>query len=121
MIKGALTSVILMFVFIPIPVVHFVAVPLSPFIGGFIGGGIAKADKEKIIVFSLITTGITFIPCAILVIYSLIQKINNVEVLGINPTLAIIISIILIPYTWFGNIVGAFISYVIRSKNESST
>ena len=121
MIKGALTSVILMFVFIPIPVVHFVAVPLSPFIGGFIGGGIAKADKEKIIVFSLITTGITFIPCAILVIYSLIQKINNVEVLGINPTLAIIISIILIPYTWFGNIVWALISYVIRSKNESST
>jgi hypothetical protein len=55
------------------------------------------------------------------VIYSLIQKINNVEVLGINPTLAIIISIILIPYTWFGNIVGALISYVIRSKNESST
>jgi len=120
MIKGALTSVILMFVFIPIPVVHFVAVPLSPFIGGFIGGGIAKADKEKIIVFSLITTGITFIPCAILVIYSLIQKIN-VDVLGINPTLAIIISIILIPYTWFGNIVGALISYLIRSKNESST
>ena len=48
MIKGALTSVILMFVFIPIPVVHFFAVPLSPFIGGFIGGAIAKAEKERI-------------------------------------------------------------------------
>ena len=51
MLKGALTSVILMFVFIPIPVVHFFAVPLSPFIGGFIGGSIAKAEKEKIILF----------------------------------------------------------------------
>ena len=50
MIKGALTSVILMFVFIPIPVVHFFAVPLSPFIGGFIGGAIAKAEKERIII-----------------------------------------------------------------------
>ena len=47
MIKGALTSVILMFVFIPIPIVHFFAVPLSPFIGGFIGGAIAKAEKEN--------------------------------------------------------------------------
>ena len=55
MIKGALTSVILMFVFIPIPIVHFFAVPLSPFIGGFIGGAIAKAEKEKIIIFSFVS------------------------------------------------------------------
>ena len=48
MLKGSLVSVILMFIFIPIPVVHFFAVPLSPFIGGYIGGSIAKAEREKI-------------------------------------------------------------------------
>ena len=77
MLKGALTSVILMFVFIPIPVVHFFAVPLSPFIGGFIGGSIAKAEKEKIILFSFITTGITAIPSFFIIIYSYMKYIRN--------------------------------------------
>ena len=74
MLKGALTSVILMFIFIPIPVIHFFAVPLSPFIGGFIGGSIAKAEKEKIIIFSIITTSITAIPRVFIIIYALIQR-----------------------------------------------
>ena len=99
MLKGALTSVILMFVFIPIPVVHFFAVPLSPFIGGFIGGSIAKAEKEKIILFSFITTGITAIPSFFIIIYSFIRRSNNLEVAGMDPFLAIILAIILIPYT----------------------
>ena len=116
MIKGALTSVILMFVFIPIPIVHFFAVPLSPFIGGFIGGAIAKAEKEKIIIFSFITTGITFIPCLKIIIYSIIQMINESEVAGMNPWWAIVISTALIPYTWFGNLVGALIGYTARSR-----
>ena len=116
MIKGALTSVILMFVFIPIPIVHFFAVPLSPFIGGFIGGAIAKAEKEKIIIFSFITTGITFIPCLIIIIYSIIQMINESEVAGMNPWWTIVISTALIPYTWFGNLVGALIGYTARSR-----
>jgi len=76
MIKGALTSVILMFVFIPIPIVHFFAVPLSPFIGGFIGGAIAKAEKEKIIIFSFITTGIKLLYLILLCLIEGIKKIN---------------------------------------------
>ena len=118
MIKGSLTSVILMFVFIPIPVVHFFAVPLSPFIGGFIGGSIAKAEKEKIILFSLITTGITAIPSFFIIIYSFIQRSNNLEVAGMDPLLAIIFAVILIPYTWFGNTIGALISYTARGKSN---
>ena len=118
MLKGALTSVILMFVFIPIPVVHFFAVPLSPFIGGFIGGSIAKAEKEKIILFSLITTGITAIPSIFIIIYSFIQRSNNLEVAGMDPFLAIILAVILIPYTWFGNTIGALVSYAARAKSN---
>ena len=118
MLKGALTSVILMFVFIPIPVVHFFAVPLSPFIGGFIGGSIAKAEKEKIILFSFITTGITAIPSFFIIIYSFIQRSNDLEVAGMDPFLAIILAVILIPYTWFGNTIGALISYAARGKSN---
>ncbi len=118
MLKGSLVSVILMFIFIPIPVVHFFAVPLSPFIGGYIGGSIAKAEREKIIYFSLITTAITAIPSILIVIYSLIQRSNESEVAGIDPILAIILAVVLIPYTWFGNLVGALISYIFRSKSN---
>ena len=116
MIKGALTSVILMFVFIPIPVVHFFAVPLSPFIGGFIGGAIAKAEKERIIIFGFVTAGIAFIPCSIIIIFSIVQLINESEVAGMNPWWAIVLSSVLIPYTWFGNLVGALIGYTARSR-----
>lgn len=118
MLKGALTSVILMFIFIPIPVVHFFAVPLSPFIGGFIGGSIAKAEKEKIIIFSIITTSITAIPSIFIIIYALIQKSNHLEVAGMDPILAIVLAIVLIPYTWFGNLIGALISYAARAKSN---
>lgn len=117
-LKGALTSVILMFIFIPIPIVHFFAVPLSPFIGGFIGGSIAKAEKEKIIFFSFITTGITAIPSIFIIIYSLIQRSNQSDVAGMDPILAMILAIVLIPYTWFGNLVGALISYTARAKSN---
>ena len=114
MLKGALTSVILMFIFIPIPVVHFFAVPLSP----FIGGSIAKAEKEKIIIFSFITTAITAIPSFFIIIYALIQRSNESNVAGMDPFLAIILAIILIPYTWFGNLIGALISYTARAKSN---
>tara|TARA_B100001250_G_scaffold121882_1_gene103406 strand:- start:6928 stop:7341 length:414 start_codon:yes stop_codon:yes gene_type:complete len=117
-LKGALTSVILMFIFIPIPIVHFFAVPLSPFIGGFIGGSIAKAEKEKIIFFSFLTTGITAIPSIFIIIYSLIQRSNQSDVAGMDPILAMILAIVLIPYTWFGNLVGALISYTARAKSN---
>jgi|TARA_B110000914_G_C15351080_1_gene393935 hypothetical protein len=115
MIKGALISIILVFVILPIPIVHFF-VPIMPFIGGFIGGGIAKADKGRIIIFSLVTAGITFIPCSIILIYSIIQYLNEADVMGINPVLAIVLAIAFIPYTWFANLVGALISYTARSR-----
>lgn len=118
MLKGSLASVILMFIFIPIPVVHFFAVPLSPFIGGFIGGSIAKAEKEKIIFFSFLTTGITAIPSVLIIIYSIIQSSNKSDVAGMDPILAMVLAIVLIPYTWFGNLVGALISYAARAKSS---
>ena len=117
MIKGALISIILVFVILPIPIVHFF-VPVMPFVGGFIGGGIAKADKEKIIIFSFITAGITFIPFSLIIIYSIIQYLNEADVMGINPVFTIILALIFIPYTWFANLIGALISYISRSKSN---
>lgn len=117
MLKGALISIILVFAILPIPIVHFF-VPLMPFVGGFIGGGIAKADKEKIITFSLITAAITFIPCSLIIFYSIIQQLNEADVMGINPIFTIILAIVFIPYTWFANLIGALISYIARSKSN---
>jgi len=117
MIKGALISIILVFAILPIPIVHFF-VPIMPFVGGFIGGGIAKADKGKIITFSLVTAGITFIPCSLIIIYSIIQYLNESEVMGINPIFTIILAVIFIPYTWFANLIGALLSYVARSRSN---
>tara|TARA_B110000263_G_C14871536_1_gene313221 strand:- start:36 stop:392 length:357 start_codon:yes stop_codon:yes gene_type:complete len=117
MIKGALISIILVFAILPIPIVHFF-VPIMPFVGGFIGGGIAKADKGKIITFSFVTAGITFIPCSLIIIYSIIQYLNESEVMGINPIFTIILAVIFIPYTWFANLIGALLSYVARSRSN---
>ena len=35
-----------------------------------------------------------------------------------DPFLAIILAVILIPYTWFGNTIGALISYTARGKSN---
>ena len=71
---------------------------------------------QTIILFSLITTGITAIPSFFIIIYSFIQKSKDLEVAGMDPFLAIILAVILIPYTWFGNTIGALISYSARGK-----
>ena len=75
-----------------IPIVHYVAVPLSPFIAGFIGGGIAKIDGNGIVKF----------------------VIGVDEILTIPIMLGVWVTIALIPYTWFGATVGALGGYVIR-------
>mgnify|MGYP000932341282 CR=1 FL=1 len=77
---------------------------------------IKNLEKERIIIFSFVTAGIAFIPCSIIIIFSILQLINESEVAGMNPWWAIVLSSVLIPYTWFGNLVGALIGYTARSR-----
>ena len=69
MLKGVIIAFAIMLVAIPIPGVHFVAIPISPFVAGFIGGGIAKADEIKIVWFGLIVGALMLIPAAAIIVY----------------------------------------------------
>ena len=122
MLKGALIAFGIMLVSIPIPIVHFVAVPLSPFIGGFIGGGIARADEERIIWFGLLVAGMMAIPAAAIGLFLVFA--DSGSVLGASRTLLIAFAAAIVPYAWFGVTVGALISYALRAaerRNRSST
>ena len=108
-----------MLVVIPIPGVHFIAIPVSPFVAGFVGGGIAKADEGKIIWFGLIVGALMILPAAAIILY---WQLSDAERLLGAPTLFwAIIGFAIAPYAWFGTTVGALISYVMRSKSEPDT
>ncbi len=121
MLKGALVAFGIMLVSIPIPIVHFVAVPLSPFIGGFIGGGIARADEERIIWFGLLVAGMMAIPAA--VVGLVLVFVDGGSVLGANRNLLFAFAAAIVPYAWFGVTVGALVSYAFRAaerRNQAS-
>ncbi len=121
MFKGVLTAFAIMLLAIPIPAVHFVAIPISPFVAGFVGGGIAKADEMKIVWFGFIVGALMLIPAAAIIIY---WQISDAERFLGAPTLFwAIIGFAIAPYAWFGTTIGALISYLMRSRssNQSST
>lgn len=121
MLKGALVAFGIMLVSIPIPIVHFVAVPLSPFIGGFIGGGIARADEERIIWFGLLVAGMMAIPAAVAGL--VLVFVDGGSVLGANRNLLFAFAAAIVPYAWFGVTVGALVSYAFRAaerRNQAS-
>lgn len=118
MLKGALIAFAIMLVAIPIPVVHFIAIPISPFVAGFVGGGIAKADEAKIIWFGLIVGGLMILPAVAILFY---WQLSDAERLLGAPTLFwAIIGFSIVPYTWFGTTIGALASYVMRSRSAST-
>ena len=116
MLKGVLVAFGIMLAAIPIPIVHFILIPLGPFIGGFFGGGIAKADKEKIIVFGAIVAGLMALPVLFAFLIWMIFGVQ--EIMGFQSSIVIIIFALLIPYTWFGTTLGALLSYAIRKNQE---
>ena len=121
MLKGALVAFGIMLVSIPIPIVHFVAVPLSPFIGGFIGGGIARADEERIIWFGLLVAGMMAIPAAVVAWSSFSWTVA--PFFGANRNLLFVFAAAIVPYAWFGVTVGALVSYAFRAaerRNQAS-
>ena len=76
MFKGAILAFLIMIAGIPIPIVHFILVPIGPFLGGFFGGGIARADEGKIITFGLLVAALMFIPVIIILIFRYLFGIN---------------------------------------------
>ena len=121
MLKGVIIAFAIMLAAIPLPGVHFVAIPVSPFIAGFVGGGIAKADEIKIVWFGTIVGALMLIPAAAIIIY---WQISDAErFLGAPILFWAIIGIGIAPYAWFGTTIGALVSYLMRTRspNEPAT
>ena len=117
MLNGVLAAFGIIVISLVIPIVHFVATPVGPFIGGFIGGGMAKADEGKVIVFGLIVAGLMLIPAAALIAVALFME---GDLFGLPEWLIWGVAITIVPYTWFGVTVGALISYALRQKESKA-
>ncbi|MBM31603.1 MAG: hypothetical protein CL764_01975 [Chloroflexi bacterium] len=116
MLKGIVVAFSIILISIPIPIVHFFTIPVSPFVAGFVGGGLSEADDEKVIYFGLIVAGLIAIPAFITGILALLSK---VEIISLNVSLFyIVIAIIIVPYTWFGVTLGALGSWKLRKSSE---
>jgi hypothetical protein len=114
MLKGVLVAFGIILASIPVPIVHFVAVPVGPFVAGFVGGGVAKANEGRVVIFGLIVGGLALIPAAVLLIVTLALDVD----LGLPTGLVVAAAIALVPYTWFGVTVGALISFLLREKER---
>ena len=118
MLKGALVAFAIMLASIPIPIVHFVALPISPFVAGFIGGGVANADESRITWFGLLVGGLMILPAIPLAIWA---ALSDGDVLFLPAGLVLVIAIAIPFYAWFGVTVGALLSYLMRRKEREST
>lgn len=116
MLNGVLVAYGIILASIPIPIVHFITFPIGPFVAGFVGGGIAKADEGRIIVFSAIVGGLALIPAALLLVLALALDIE----FPVPTGLVVVAAIALVPYTWFGVTVGALISYLLRERERKN-
>ncbi len=118
MLKGVLIAFAIMLVAIPIPGVHFIAIPVSPFVAGFVGGGVAKADEMKIVWFGLIVGALMLIPAVIIISY---WQLGDAErLLGAPTWFWAVVGVAIVPYAWFGSTIGALGSYLMRSKGEAA-
>jgi fatty acid desaturase len=118
MLNGVLVGFGIMLASLVIPIVHYVSAPLSPFIAGFIGGGVAKIDQDGIIKFGALTALLMFIPALAVLVLKFVVGVD--EILNIPTTWVMIAVLVLIPYTWFGATVGALGGYYIRKNQEES-
>ena len=117
MTRGISIAFMILVVSFVIPVVHYFTGPIGPFVAGFVGGGIAKANEGKIIIFGLLVSGLMLIPAIGFLVAALLSESN---IFGLNRWLIITMSVALVPYTWFGVTVGALISYLLRSNSEKN-
>ena len=98
---------------IAIPIVHFISVPSGPFIAGLIGGGVAKADEGRIIIFGLYVALLMAVPSALRVLLGVLPDGNRT-----NQWLLSIGGCAIVPDTWWAVTVGALIGYLMR-RNEA--
>ena len=119
MLKGVLVGFGIMLASLVIPFVHYVAAPLSPFIAGFIGGGIAKIDQDGIVKFGALMAGLMLIPVAIVLVIKFVFGVD--EIVRVPTTWWMIVVLVLIPYTWFGATVGALGGYLARRNQRDES
>ncbi len=116
MLKGALIALVIIFIgagSIIIPIVHFFLPWLSPFIAGFVGGGVANANEGRVTTFGLLVTALFLVP---MIIFGVAVITFGERFLTFSPSLAAVLIFMLIPIAWFGVTLGALISYLIRSR-----
>ena len=118
MLNGVMVGFGIMIASLVIPIVHYVAVPLSPFIAGFIGGGIAKIDQDGIVKFGGLMAGLMLLPSLVMLLIKFVAGVD--EIIGIPTMLGVWVTAALVPYTWFGATVGALGGYYIRKNQEES-
>ncbi len=111
MLKGALIGFGIMLGSIAIPGFHWVTVWFGPFVAGYFGGGIAKADEDKIVLFGLLVAGMMLLPVAIA-----LSALYIFDVGGFIRFFLFVMAIVIVPYTWFGVTLGALFSYLSRKK-----
>lgn len=116
MLNGVLVGFGIMIASLVIPVVHYVAAPLSPFIAGFIGSGVAKIDQDGIIKFGALVALLMFIPAFLVLVLKFVAGMEQIFTLPI--TLVMVLAVMFIPYTWFGVTVGALGGHYIRRNHE---
>ncbi len=116
MLNGVLAAYGIILASLPIPIVHFITFPIGPFIAGFVGGGIAKADEGRVVIFGLIVGGLALIPAVLLLVLALVVDVE----FPVPTGLVVAAAIILVPYTWFGVTMGALISFVLRDRERKN-
>ena len=116
MLNGVLVAtglVLVSLLTIAIPIVHFVSVPLGPFVAGLIGGGVAKADEGQIVKFGLYVGALMAVPAAVTIAIGFMVDMGEPWNILIP-----VIGIIVVPYTWWAVTIGALGSYLMR-RNEA--
>jgi fatty acid desaturase len=88
-----------------------VTIWFGPFVAGYFGGGIAKADEDKIVKFGLLVAGMMLLPVAFA-----LGALYIFDVGGFIRFFLIVMAIVIVPYTWFGVTLGALFSYLSRKK-----
>ncbi|MCH8102525.1 MAG: hypothetical protein IIB28_05155 [Chloroflexi bacterium] len=112
MLKGVLVAtglVLVSLLTIAIPIVHFISVPLGPFVAGLIGGSVAKADEGQIVKFGLYVGALMAVPAVVTIAIGFMIDMGEPWNILIP-----VIGIIVVPYTWWAVTIGALGSYLMR-------
>ena len=109
MLVSIIISFLIIIISAAIPIVHFIAFSISPFISGFIGASAGDLENEQIAYFGLLNSILLFLP--------LLSILKFTNVFGeIGWLYSIVISLILSGYIWFGSTIGALLKFWTAKK-----